>query len=55
LYSILAWFGYIGVFGLYLHDELYDETQSWALAFTVILLGLPVYVELPSPLLRMGF
>ncbi|KFH70482.1 hypothetical protein MVEG_03332 [Podila verticillata NRRL 6337] len=42
LYSILAWFGYIGVFGLYLHDELYDDTQSWALAFSVILLGLPV-------------
>ncbi|KAF9331930.1 hypothetical protein BG006_005218 [Podila minutissima] len=42
LYSVLAWFGYIGVFGLYLHDELYDDTQSWALAFSVIVLGLPV-------------
>ncbi|KAG0034002.1 hypothetical protein BGZ81_006514 [Podila clonocystis] len=42
LYSILAWFGYIGVFGLYLHDELYDDTQSWAMAFSIIVLGLPV-------------
>ncbi|KAG0337626.1 hypothetical protein BG004_007566 [Podila humilis] len=42
LYSILAWFGYIGVFGLYLHDELYDDTQRWAIAFSVILLGLPI-------------
>ncbi|KAG0340027.1 hypothetical protein BG000_000819 [Podila horticola] len=42
LYSILAWFGYIGVFGLYLHDELYDNTQNWALAFSIIVLGLPV-------------
>ncbi|KAF9424157.1 hypothetical protein BGZ94_008075 [Podila epigama] len=44
LYSVLAWFGYIGFFGLYLHDRLYEETQKWAVAFSIIILCLPIIV-----------
>ncbi|KAF9541844.1 hypothetical protein EC957_002614 [Mortierella hygrophila] len=42
IYSVLSWIGYTAVFGLYLHQQYYDDPQKWALAFAVVVLGIPV-------------
>lgn len=42
IYSVLSWIGYTAVFGLYLHQQYYEDPQRWALAFAVVALGIPV-------------
>ncbi|KAF8944203.1 hypothetical protein BGZ47_004534 [Haplosporangium gracile] len=42
IYSVLSWIGYTAVFGLYLHRQYYEDPQRWALAFAVVVLGIPV-------------
>lgn len=45
IYSVLAWLVYVAVFALFLHPQHYDDAQAWAIAFSPVVLGLPlVYV-----------
>ncbi|KAG0213600.1 hypothetical protein BGX28_004017 [Mortierella sp. GBA30] len=42
IYSVMAWIVYVAVFALYLHQQYYDEVQTWAVVFTPVALGIPL-------------
>ncbi|KAF9094023.1 hypothetical protein BGX29_009700 [Mortierella sp. GBA35] len=42
IYSVLSWIGYTSVFALYLHQQYYDDPQSWTIALAAVVFGLPV-------------
>ncbi|KAF9927147.1 hypothetical protein FBU30_003462 [Linnemannia zychae] len=39
IYSVLSWIGYTAVFALYLHHQYYHDSQTWAIAAAVVILG----------------